>query len=54
MPSFLSGCFSAVKVSKECTLPLLNVDGIVTTPVATRNAVNLFEIMEERDGQQRS
>lgn len=32
------------------TVPLLIVDDFMTTPIPTRNAVDLFEIMEAREG----
>ena len=31
------------------TVPLLIIDDFMTTPIATQNAVDLFEIMEARE-----
>ena len=32
------------------TVPLLIVDDFMTVPISTRNAIELFEIMEAREG----
>ena len=56
VPSFLSGRYSAVKVRKKLYVTfakpdLLILDDFFTTPIENPlNAVDLFEILEAREG----